>query len=73
MASAYQNAFLYIRQLALLLRKSIQDQAKDSGKAIRRWQVGSRSRAHITRVALLISLGSRWLVNAPTHSRFGDA
>lgn len=37
--SAYQNAFVYIRQLALLLRKSLQSKTKDSFQAVRRWQV----------------------------------
>lgn len=39
MASAYQNAFLYIRQLSLMLRRSMQQKTKDSFQAVRRWQV----------------------------------
>ncbi|CAM9473478.1 unnamed protein product, partial [Sphacelaria rigidula] len=37
--SAYQNAFLYIRQLSLLLRRSMQQKSKDSFQSVRRWQV----------------------------------
>ncbi|CAM9691183.1 unnamed protein product [Ectocarpus sp. 12 AP-2014] len=37
--SAYQNAFLYIRQLSLLLRRAMQHKTKDSVQAVRRWQV----------------------------------
>ncbi|CAN0439920.1 unnamed protein product, partial [Ectocarpus sp. 13 AM-2016] len=36
--SAYQNAFLYIRQLSLLLRRAMQHKTKDSVQAVRRWQ-----------------------------------
>ncbi|CAM9715390.1 unnamed protein product, partial [Choristocarpus tenellus] len=38
-ASAYQNAFLYIRQLSLMLRKAMTQQTSDSFAAVRRWQV----------------------------------
>ncbi|CAN0483367.1 unnamed protein product, partial [Laminaria digitata] len=42
-ASAYQNAFLYIRQLSLLLRRAMQQKSKDSAQAVRRWQASSTS------------------------------
>lgn len=37
--SAYQNAFLYIRQLSLLLRRAMQHKTRDAVQSVRRWQV----------------------------------
>ncbi|CAN0226958.1 unnamed protein product, partial [Discosporangium mesarthrocarpum] len=37
--SAYQNAFLYIRQLSLLIRKAVMNKSKDSVTSLRKWQV----------------------------------
>lgn len=47
-ASAYQNGFLYIRQLSLLLRRSMQQKTKDSFQAVRRWQVSNEEAASFT-------------------------